>query len=162
MQKAGADQTYIDEYKRSELLRRSIIHVKQYAQSHYPRKYTHVKSKVRGNLKSRVKAHRSQLDLHRDVSISDFNTLRQAAPSLTAQRQSSTSFQRAHQSAIEDSLVYSSSVAQSVSPKRQSAEQSKLQSIIALREKEILAMQSEIVELQKRLDNKNTITVVSD
>jgi hypothetical protein len=58
MNATNVKKSEIDQYKKTEYLRRALLHVKAYAVEHYPQKdkYKKVKSKVRGNLKSQVKA----------------------------------------------------------------------------------------------------------
>lgn len=50
----GADERQISEFKRTEVLRRAVEHVRAYAAQHYPKTYTKVKSKVKGNMKSQT------------------------------------------------------------------------------------------------------------
>lgn len=67
-QTPGVDQKHIEDFKRTEILRRSICHVKAYAAERYPRKYTAVKSKVKGNMTSQTLAKKRKV-----VPTDDFN-----------------------------------------------------------------------------------------
>ncbi len=55
LQSSGANEQQIREFKRTEVLRRAVEHVRAFAAEKYPKSYTKVKSKVKENIKSQMR-----------------------------------------------------------------------------------------------------------
>lgn len=79
-QTSGVDEQVIRDFKKTEIIRRQIQHVKSYAADlTSPRKYDKVKSKVRQNMNSQIRAKhtKSQMELQRSEDDSVVRELSQ-------------------------------------------------------------------------------------